>query len=200
MCGIALLAVGCKKKETPLAPTPEVESAPVYSLSVTELALELGDSQVITVNGLRDTDTVIYESNDSAIVSIEQTGKITAMGVGSTFITAMIGDEIFSCDVTVNIKYEYVPKIYLRNEPEAAIGEYRLNLIKGEQYTIEPLLQYNGVEIETDFRIEYTGENIIISGMSLLAQEICENQKLLVKCEYEGTTYEMKLIVSVGQV
>lgn len=202
MCVIASVAVACKKndKNPDESPIVSPEMAPVYSLSVTELVLELGDSQVITVDGMRETDVVVFESNDSSIVSIEQNGKITATGVGSTFITATIDDEILSCDITVNIKYEYIPRLYLRNEPETALGEYRFNLIQGNQYTIEPFLQYNGVEIETPFAIEYIGESIIVNGMNLLAQEVCENEELIVKCEYQGKAYEVKLFVSVGQV
>ena len=81
------------------------------SLNKDELTLEKGKSEtlVATVKPDDATDkTVIWTSSDDGIVSVDQTGKVTAIKGGEATITAGAGDKTATCEVTVTVPVESV--------------------------------------------------------------------------------------------
>ena len=76
------------------------------TLNKAEIMLKKGDSEtlVATVYPSNATDkTVSWSSSDPAVVSVDQTGKVTASGAGTANITARAGDQSAVCQVTVVI-------------------------------------------------------------------------------------------------
>ena len=85
--------------------TPEVVHVSSVALDRTELTLEVGSSEtlVATVAPENATDkTVTWTSSAASVATVDQTGKVTAVGVGNAFITAKAGDKTATCTVTVN--------------------------------------------------------------------------------------------------
>ncbi|MBQ6948728.1 MAG: Ig-like domain-containing protein, partial [Firmicutes bacterium] len=73
-------------------------------LSKTELALEVGGSEILTATVKPDnaTDkTVTWESANETIVTVGGNGEVTAVGEGETIITATVGGKTAQCVVTV---------------------------------------------------------------------------------------------------
>jgi uncharacterized protein YjdB len=55
-----------------------------------QLAIDLrvGDTRRLTVDDLTDTVNVTWTSNSQSIATVSDTGKVTAIGVGTTYVTA----------------------------------------------------------------------------------------------------------------
>ena len=78
---------------------------PVTSISINQDAIELyaGESQTLTAFVKPDNateKTVTWKSSNSAIAKVED-GKVTALAVGETTVSAAAGDKTATCKVTV---------------------------------------------------------------------------------------------------
>ena len=77
---------------------------PITSIYLNKTSIELnsiGDSYQLRANySPSDAEgTIIWKSEDEGIVSVDQTGKVTATGKGTTTITASCGNVIGTCTV-----------------------------------------------------------------------------------------------------
>ena len=75
------------------------------TLNKTELTLKEGDSEtlVATVKPDDATDkTVTWSTSDASIVTVDESGKVTAVKEGSATITAKAGDKSATCKVTIS--------------------------------------------------------------------------------------------------
>lgn len=87
----------------------EPQPVPVESVSLNKdtLSLEVdGEETLIATVNPDDADdrTVTWSSADEAIAKVDETGKVTAVGEGTTTITAAAGGQSATCAVTVNAK------------------------------------------------------------------------------------------------
>ena len=76
------------------------------SLYITEYAFtEVGETQknMATVTPSNCTETIVWSSTNNAVVTVDQTGLMTAKGSGSCLIIATCGSKTASCNVAVNI-------------------------------------------------------------------------------------------------
>ncbi len=94
------------KKGTQIAPvtvTGEPVPAEKVELDKAELSLEKGTSDTLkaTVEPVVTTDTVTWESKDTAVAVVDENGVVTATGVGKTTVIAKAGDKTAECTVTV---------------------------------------------------------------------------------------------------
>ncbi|WP_455595461.1 Ig-like domain-containing protein, partial [Cloacibacillus porcorum] len=90
----------------PLSFTVAVSGVPVteVSLDLTELTLNIGESKKLTATVKPDDATykaVAWISSDPAVAAVDDTGKVTALSVGTTVITAKAGEKSATCAVTV---------------------------------------------------------------------------------------------------
>ena len=121
------------------------------SLNKTRLTLTRGDTAALTatVEPADATDrTVTWSSDDDAVATVDQKGKVVAVGVGETSITAEAGDASAVCMVTVTPKQSERPDDEEEDEPAAgsiisvsgtAHGSVRVNpgrAEKGDTVTI----------------------------------------------------------------
>ena len=98
------LSAGCATG--PLCFTAAVGKVPVsgVSLDVTELTLNIGESKKLTAAVKPDnaTDkTVTWTSANPAVAAVNENGKVTALSVGTTVVTAKAGGVSAACTVTV---------------------------------------------------------------------------------------------------
>lgn len=89
------------------------------TLSQEKLSLEKGDSEKLEtkVNPTNTTDDItqqIWKSSNENVVTVDKTGKITAVGGGTAKITVTIAGKSASCDVAVHVPLE---KIEINNAP-----------------------------------------------------------------------------------
>ncbi|MCC8058040.1 Ig-like domain-containing protein, partial [Cloacibacillus sp.] len=90
----------------PLCFTVAVGEVPVsdVSLDLTELALKIGESKTLTaaVKPENATDkALLWTSSNPAVAAVDDTGKVTALSVGTTVVTAKAGEKSAACAVTV---------------------------------------------------------------------------------------------------
>ncbi len=76
------------------------------TLDKTELSLVKGESAELTavVEPEDATDkTVTWESSDEKVATVDENGKVTAVGGGKAVITVKAGDKSATCEVTVTV-------------------------------------------------------------------------------------------------
>ncbi len=82
---------------------PESDKVTRMVISYEELLLELGDVHALSVNLLPwnapITDEVVWSTSDETIATVDQDGKVTAIGEGTVTVTASYGDLQVSCEV-----------------------------------------------------------------------------------------------------
>jgi|GEM_PF-6792336 len=83
------------------------------SLSLNTLTLDVGDEGTLTATITPDNasnKSINWESSDTGVATVDANGKVTAVSVGSTAITATAADgsgKSATCSVTVNAKPTY---------------------------------------------------------------------------------------------
>lgn len=94
--------------------TVKTRVIPISSIEISRTRFYLSEGETeklsVTINPDNATDkSIIWESNATGIVSVDQNGKITAVSIGEATITAKAGQMSVSCSVTV------------RNPPEGSV-------------------------------------------------------------------------------
>lgn len=108
-----------------------VVSVTEITLNKTELALNEGGSEtlVATVKPNNATDkTVTWSSSNTAIATVDENGKVTAVKEGTATITAKAGEKSATCTVTVSKNIIAVTSITL--------NKTTLSLTEGESETL----------------------------------------------------------------
>ena len=96
-------------------------------MSNTELKIKVGEYKTLTatIKPTNATDKNIkWSSSDEGVATVDSNGKITAVGAGSTVITASVGGKTAKCKVTVEENITY--SIFWQKVEESNIGQYRL--------------------------------------------------------------------------
>ena len=90
------------KAETKVIVTTKVDSV---TLSQNEGILNVGKSVTLTATvtpeEIAADTTVTWSSSDEAVATADSNGKVTAIATGNATITATVGEESASCDITV---------------------------------------------------------------------------------------------------
>ena len=102
---------GGKKATCVVTVTSPVINVESVELDKTEIALTKGETFKLNATVKPDNaseTTVIWTSADEAVAKVDQSGEVTAMGAGSTVITASAGEKSADCTVTVTVPVESV--------------------------------------------------------------------------------------------
>lgn len=102
-------SAGGKKASCKVTVSKKVVEVSSVELSKTELSLAKGASETLiaTVNPADATNkTIIWDSRDASVASVDGDGKVTALAGGTTVITAMASGKVASCTVTVSVPVE----------------------------------------------------------------------------------------------
>ena len=90
------------KTETKVVVTTKVDSV---TLSQNEGTLNVGKSvtliATVTPEEIAADTTVTWSSSDEAVATVDSNGKVTAVTTGNATITATVGEESATCDITV---------------------------------------------------------------------------------------------------
>lgn len=119
-----------KPQPEPQPPTPSVVAVESIALNKTELSLELGGTETLTVTVKPDnaTDKTVTWSTSNAEVATVAKGKVTAVKEGEAIITAKAGEKSATCKVTVKNGVVAVESITL--------DKTSLSLTKGQTETL----------------------------------------------------------------
>lgn len=99
---------GTKELNFKVLPVP-VESV---SLDMDDMTLETGAQQKLVADILPDNATdksILWESSDTSVITVDDNGLVTAVSVGKAFVTATTvdGEETASCTVEVVCAHDY---------------------------------------------------------------------------------------------
>lgn len=77
------------------------------SLNKTELTLVEGNSETLTSTKTpgNTTDNLVWKSDNEKVATVDENGKVTAVDVGTTIITATAGNVSATCTVTVTCNH-----------------------------------------------------------------------------------------------
>lgn len=94
------------KKDKEMAPVYiEGKSVPAnkLNLSLKTVNLEVGDTVTLkaTVDPENTTDQLAWSSSNNTVATVDENGKVTAVGAGKATITAKAGNQTATCEVTV---------------------------------------------------------------------------------------------------
>ncbi len=115
---------------------PDTVEVAGITLNKTQLSLTVGGSEVLTVTfdpANADDKTVKWESKDPQTASVDNAGKVTAVKVGTTEITATTANgKTAVCKVTVNAAGSNVVRV-----TKVTLNKKKLTLGKGETFTLK---------------------------------------------------------------
>lgn len=151
--------------------------------------MNLGDSKTYTATLSPNIDgtTISYESSAADVVSVDNTGKVTALKEGTSTITATYGGndtyEKSSVSYTVNVKDA-------RFASMLAFAETKISKFYGEKYTQTATLKNSdGAPDFVDKTIKYSSSNTDIATINELTGEVTCLMKAgttEIKAEYAG--------------
>lgn len=81
-----------------------------YSNSI--IVLTKGESTRLSLKGALSTDDIKYTSSDTNVVTVSKSGKIKAMGNGQATVTATVGTDEISYDISVTNKQSLKALLY----------------------------------------------------------------------------------------
>ena len=114
--------------------TVTVKEEPLQSISLNKISMELAKTEnetlEVTYNPVDTTDdkTVTWTSANTGVATVEN-GVVTGVGVGTTTITATVGNKTATCDITVTsplkgIKVNPADVTVLKNQSQTVSVEY----------------------------------------------------------------------------
>lgn len=99
-------------------------------LNVKSKAIVKGKDYALKVYNLSETQTVTFTVADEKIASVDETGVVTALSVGTTVVTAVITDSEASDSLTLECKITVGPPalfiLFSRLEAEMVVGDRSL--------------------------------------------------------------------------
>ncbi len=195
LCFLIPCVSACNNSTSPS--TPDNEQTEPFNPVLNELDVQIGVDQTFQLQVLNNTKNAAVEwvSLNSDIVKVTN-GELLGLKTGVTSVRAMVGERTLVCKVTVTMQEQLLLQLTLKNEPRTD-GEYRLNLLKGDAYTITPALVGRTELQEVSFDVSSSNAALLIVGSTITGESTVENAIVKVSCSYEGKTYEIDVIVSV---
>ena len=123
-------------------------------LNKSELAMEKGEEEVLSVSYAPSFAEGMYKvtwtSSNEKVATVEA-GKVSAVGTGTTVITAMAGNKTATCEVTVSLPLEGL-----------VLSTDQLELAKGEDATVSVRLEPVDTTDSVDYQWSSSDENVAI--------------------------------------
>ena len=94
--GCLLLAFACGETEDPTD-----GKKPQVTVSQSELTIENYESAFLRATVKHTTGTVVWQSSAPTVATVDENGKVSALSVGETTVTASVGEASASCKVFV---------------------------------------------------------------------------------------------------
>ncbi|MBR2988953.1 MAG: Ig-like domain-containing protein, partial [Clostridia bacterium] len=186
-------------------PENPIVKVPWIKISNTELTLDQYDEYQLTTTTGNTEKAVVWSSNNSTVVSVDQTGYIIAKNPGNAIITAKAGtdasDPIATCQVRV-----------LNNPGAMATLEIYPDVIsvgKNGQYTLAVKPMFNGKEItdsatldaiEYDWKLSGSETALANDFVSAQVSATNKNEITFTGLDYGSATYYVSALIRGANV
>ena len=127
-----------------------------------------------------ETENVVWSSDDETVATVSQSGEITAVAQGSTFIKATFDGTDYKCLVVVKDSNSFISLAFDKTRID--------NLLLGAKATIETSLSYQGL---ADLTLEWSSSNEQVVAVTAYSNDGCEieavgNGSAVVTAKYEN--------------
>ena len=139
-----------------------VEGEVSISLNKTSLTLEIPEEETLVATVENSEEDVVWTSSNPEIATVSETGKVTAIAVGTATITATVEEKTATCTVTVT-----TPPISLHFYDE------ELGLKVTDEYTVV-LTCTNGDGMTVAWSVDESENLEIVSSETTIANNQCE--------------------------
>ncbi len=158
---IMLFGVACKKDPNggDLDVSPKPEKQDKISFYSQSLDLTVGDITQNSAYGYKvvDGQTLVYQSADPSIATVDSAGVVEAIHEGTTKIIASYGATTAECPVTVSYLPGEIPSISTNFAENSTF-----NVTKDNTYKFEPKIIYRGrVYTDATFSYEIEDTNVV---------------------------------------
>ena len=161
---------------------------PSISISASSLSMTVGDSEYLSATTSPSSQNVSWNSSNSSVASVNSSGQVSAVGAGSTTITAEIyvGGESYSesCSIIVESRTSQENTSPMTNEYEEGGYLYK----KTEYYNSDGSLNYYQLRQSTSDH-QYLYKFCVYSGSGSLRSQLVYsyNGGRLTRCDcYDG--------------
>lgn len=181
MAAVAAALVLCAGLVFAACGTAGHEAGGKYALNHTQLTLKIGESERLELsgNGVIILEGVEWSSSAVSVATVDENGRVTAVGAGESDITALYGGEAYLCRVSVG------------EAQTISLSETELYLTEGDTATLSLLRGSaeltEGVTWASSDPAVATVENGDIGCLSA--------GKTAIVAEYDGIFYECDLTV-----
>lgn len=134
VCGLAALFCSCTKNEPEKGPEKTPVAVEEVKLDATARVQRGGQCQLTATVLPEDAtyDAVAWKSDDETVATVDGKGLVTGVGLGTTKITASVGEKSAECEVTVYVAATGVTLD--KTELELSLGGTSVKLVA----TVEP--------------------------------------------------------------
>ena len=154
------------------------EPEKAFKLNYSKNSISLFDSFELKVKGYEE---VQFSSSDENIVTVSEEGLVYANAIGTATVTVSAGDKSDDCIVTVKDE-GLIPSLKFN------ILENTLSMLKDENFTIKPCVEFNK-KVYEDFTVTYSSSspNVVdISENGLLTAKSKGTSELSIVAEWRG--------------
>jgi hypothetical protein len=127
--GIGATLTSCQDDSAPQNGTLQK----TISLSTAFLELNEGETNKLTLDGLKGGETITYLSLNPAVASISADGTVTGLSYGDTIVEVTVGEYTYTCSVRVNAPLTGVLTGYV-NVDGSQNG--KLNMLPNDEYEL----------------------------------------------------------------
>ena len=171
---ITATANGDSTKAATCTVTVKPDSVPAESVTLnkTALTLEIGDTATLTatITPADTTDQPVWSSSDESVVTVDQSGKITAVGRGEATVTVKAGEASATCTVEVQRTYIPIPPTQPTRPTRPAEPDEPDTPDEPEEPVVSEL-PFTDVAVEDEFyeAVKYVSENGLMTGVDTTA-------------------------------
>ena len=179
---IAISVVSCKDNKPDSSADGDSVKQPDISLTLSDksVSILLGEAYLITADYTETENRVLtWESADDKVATVED-GLVTAVGGGTTKITATYGDKKAECEVSVSFA-DYMPELKIRHITEDGV---RVSL--NSAFDIDAYILFNGREYACDFEAEVANGDILSCNGGALTAKAIGSTTVTVKTKWNG--------------
>ena len=170
----------------------QVTPSASVTLSRTALSLDRWGSAVLTAEADAE-GTIVWSSADPNVAAVDANGTVTAMGIGSTVITATLSgtDASASCTVTVSEAVQ---------TPVIVFDKQSVNITEGGTLAVSARLTYQGEGVEgASVTYSVADENIASVSAEGVVTGLDHGQtRLIASAEWRGETFVGSVGVTVN--